>query len=135
MNFLFSDDASLESIHAVILSDTHFILDHARDYSRAVDALQALEQILAEYFAYQDDAFYDALASAEKTRSKMVEFLRHDIRDLKIDCITFMDTYTRDANLIRVRNFPKDFLALSKRIYERLMTEREYLLPLLPRKK
>lgn len=138
MNVSPSEVVSLKSVQAAMVGDISRILDQVRNYSQAVLILQEFAHVLLLYFERQDDAFYERLVERYADQAgdlKMIQFLKNDIIDLKVDFLKFMEMYTVHANSVRIRNFPKDFLAFSRRITDRIGLEKEYLFPFLTAKK
>ncbi len=128
-NFYFSNRATFQAAHAVILNDIDRIREHARDYHKAHMMLQEFDIVLCEYFKAQDGAFYEKFGVVANL--KIIEFLARDIQDLKIDWLAFMDRFPSNAHEVRVRNFPREFLEFSNKVRERLFLEQDQIFPLL----
>ena len=106
----------------------------ARDFVKASPRLRELSEMLAAYIGQQNKEFYDELASAyahDRQASKMLEFLIHDLKDIKVEYLEFFDKYLNSLNEIAARSFPKDFRRFVEIIISRMNVEEEYLLPLI----
>ena len=64
---------------------------------------------------------------------KMIEFLRHDLKELKIKTFGFFEQYGYGNPLEQGRNFPRDLRWYMQLISDRFSVEEDYLVPLLKR--
>ena len=128
--------STIQSTHTAIIADIDRVLECVRDYPRAFSALQILEQDMMLYFDCQRSIFYEKLRrlfQGNRRSLKMIEFLEQDLLDLRVGFLEFTDRYPPEANPVRIRNFPIEFKAFSRKIIDRISLEEEYLFPLLAR--
>lgn len=105
-----------------------------REYPLAKPKLMQLYNLLIEHLSRQDQEFYQRLQTAngdDRAVIKMLDFLVHDLKELKIAYLTFMDKHTAEVTDIQPHGFPKDFSDFSQLILTRIKIEEEYLFPLL----
>jgi len=102
----------------------------SRDYPSAQKILLDLEEILTRHLGSQDRQFYEqeVRSSGNEMSSSMIDFFLEDANRLKIDSMEFFQRFPSNAGLIRIRNFPIEFQAFSRVIFERLQIEREMIL-------
>ncbi len=106
----------------------------ARSYQDAKAPLRSLREILAMFLGRQDQALFDRLYqfySDDRPSTKMIDFLVHDLKDIKIQYLIFFDKYSTESWLSRSSSFPKDFGDFSSQVLARIKIEEEYLFPLL----
>ena len=105
-----------------------------RDYAQAKPKIQDLYRVLLEHVSRQDQDFYNHLQQSwggDRPTVKLLEFLVHDLKELRIAYLTFMDKHTAELADQHPQNFPKDFSNFSQQILTRIKVEEEYLFPLL----
>ncbi|OGX24539.1 MAG: hypothetical protein A3D10_08280 [Omnitrophica WOR_2 bacterium RIFCSPHIGHO2_02_FULL_48_11] len=106
----------------------------ARSYNQAKPILRGLHEQLLNYFARQDQKILDQLYSFyidDRSSYKLVEFLEHDLKDIKIKLLIFYDKHTGEVADMNARSFPLDFQKFLQEIINRMNVEEEYLFPLL----
>ena len=106
----------------------------ARSYGKAKPHLAAMKEILLAHFGRQNNDFFDRLRMFHKDdpkAAKMVEFLRHDLKDIKVQFLAFFDKYTGEMNDSGSPAFLRDFAAFTNQVLARIKIEEEYLFPLL----
>jgi hypothetical protein len=129
---------ALKTSHQQLLLDINRLLDVLRDYPKALSILSDFEKVFTEYLRLQDSRLYDVLRQyyrMDREALKMLEFLEQDLKDIKIEFWNFLEGCSPHANAVAVRNFPKRFSDLSKKVISRIAIEEEYLFPLLNHKK
>jgi hypothetical protein len=106
-----------------------------RIYSQARNILRDLEEHLSAHLRRQDREFYQRLKdhyAQERESLKMIEFLVHDLKEIKIKSLIFFEKHaTNTGNLAAARFFPRDFMEFKEAIINRIKIEEEYLIPLL----
>lgn len=129
--------ASFQGAHQAILSSMDQVVMVVRSYPQARSRLPEFNERVLAHFGRQDKDFYDRLLeryAAERGSLKMIEFLIHDLKDAKIQCLTFLEKYAGyPGGQAATRNFLRDFLAFKTVIINRIQMEEEYLFPLLAR--
>lgn len=115
--------------HEGILHALDGVLGRVRSCPQA--PLQELSQGLFAHFEKQGKDFYQKLLERHPS-DRMIEFLSHDLKDLKIKCLVFFETHgASPGNKVRAGSFPKEFMELKDAVVNRLKIEEEYLFPLL----
>lgn len=120
--------------HQLILNLISQIQQVIRFYSQSRAPLTELSEVLLIHWGYQRDEFYQVLFdyySSEREKMKTLEFLVHDLKETKIEYLTFYEQYLDIQHRHKERSFPKDFLSFSKIIMNRNTMEEEYLFPLI----
>ena len=82
----------------------------------------------------QNEEFWEQLNSFYKDNreaTKMLEFLIHNLKDLKVKYLIFFDIYNDEWGHVGSKNFSKDFMNFAEEILVRIKLEEEYLFPLL----
>jgi len=105
-----------------------------RSYKQAKPRIRGLEEQLLTFFAQQDKAMFDTLYDfyeGDRESAKMIDFIFHDLKDIKVKYLMFFDKHTGEAYDTSAASFPKDFMDFSGQILSRLRIEEEYLFPLL----
>lgn len=105
-----------------------------RSYREAKPLLRELQPKLLAHFEEQKDSLYDQLKSIykdDREKQKMIEFLIHDLKNIKINMLVFFDAHPADMGDIRPKNFIFDFQVFSSQLLARLKTEEDFLMPLL----
>ena len=125
---------SLRLGHNSLLHTIEQLQQVARSYNQAKPILRGLHEQLLNYFARQDQKILDQLYSFyidDRSSYKLVEFLEHDLKDIKIKLLIFYDKHTGEVADMNARSFPLDFQKFLKEIINRMNVEEEYLFPLL----
>jgi hypothetical protein len=123
--FRLSHQSLVDSIAQIQLS--------LRSYSQAKPKLREFYSNLHNHFARQDQKFYDRLAlyyADDRPATKMLDFLTHDLKDLKVKYLVFSDQHTGEMGPGHPRRFPLEFTEFASQILARIKIEDEYLLPL-----
>ena len=105
-----------------------------RSYPLAKQKLKELYSNLLNHFTRQDHRLYDRLSLFyidDRQATKMLEFLTHDLKDLKIRYLVFFDLHPGEMTGGHPRTFPLDFNEFAKSILARIKMEEDYLFPLL----
>jgi len=125
---------SLRLGHNSLLHTIEQLQQVARSYNQAKPILRGLHEQLLNYFARQDQKILDQLYSFyidDRSSYKLVEFLEHDLKDIKIKLLIFYDKHTGEVADMNARSFPLDFQKFLQEIINRMNVEEEYLFPLL----
>src|SRR3989344_6335877 len=125
---------SLRLGHNSLLHTIEQLQQVARSYNQAKPILRGLHEQLLNYFARQDQKILDQLYSFyidDRSSYKLVEFLEHDLKDIKIKLLIFYDKHTGEVADMNARSFPLDFQKFFQEIINRMNVEEEYLFPLL----
>ena len=131
-NLIFRFRAGQRAIR-MILSQIQLV---ARSYPRAKPMLREFSEVLLTHWRLQNDDLWDRLSVFfvdDREKTKMLEFLTHNLKDLKIRYMVFFDQYTGEWGDVGSKNFVKDFTSFSEEILARIKIEEEYLFPLLDR--
>ncbi|MDD3375565.1 MAG: hypothetical protein PHY73_07595 [Candidatus Omnitrophica bacterium] len=105
-----------------------------RSYREARPRIRSLGEQLATFFSRQDKRMFDqlyAFYAGDRLSTKMIDFLAHDLKDIKVKYLTFFDKHSGEVFDTSASSFPKDFMDFSGQIIGRLKIEEEYLFPLL----
>ena len=124
--FRLSHDMLTDSISQLQLS--------LRSYAQDKPKLRELYDNLHNHFARQDQKFYERLSLffvEDRPTVKMLEFLTHDLKDLKIKYLVFYDHHSGEMGVGHPRSFPLEFNEFSAHILARIKIEEEYLFPLI----
>ena len=125
---------NFRSAHATILSSIDQILMVCRSYPQAKPLLRALHEKVLSHLGRQDKELMDKLIVAfgdNRETAKLVEFLGHNLKDIKIKFLIFCDKHSGELADVSARSFPKDFQDFSEEMITRIKLEEEYLFPLL----
>ena len=105
-----------------------------RSYPEARPALHALETVLITHWERQtQQVFTDLSRFFQESRQdiKMLEFLLHDLKDMKIKTLVFYDQYSGALPIQEAHSLRKNFHRFTEDILNRIRIEEEYFLPLL----
>ncbi|MDP8266485.1 MAG: hypothetical protein P9M07_06005 [Candidatus Aceula meridiana] len=122
--------------HQFIVEALSEVQPFLRSYPEAKPRLRALSESLAVFLGHQDKRMFDALYDFYKNdrpSTKMIDFLLHDLKDLKIKYLIFFDKHSGEVLSHHKNSFPKDFMDFQSQVLGRLKIEEEYLFPLLKR--
>ena len=125
---------TFKTAHHAIVDGVSQVQLFLRSYKEARAKLNVVEELLLNHFGRQDEKFFNDLMGfyqSDRQRLKMLEFLSVDLKDIKIQYLTFCDRYWGEWSDIKMRNFPKDFTDFTALILQRVRIEEEYLFPLL----
>ena len=121
------------SQHGLIISVDEIQQSRAA-YFEIKNLLRDLQKKLFSHFALQDQDFYKELSETfaqDREKSKLIEFLIHDLKDIKVNMLIFFDQHPADMGDVREVNFRRDFADFAHRLTARLASERDCLMPLL----
>ena len=93
-------------------------------------------EMIYYYFGRQDDAFFGQMETFfrdNRPALKMIEFLRHDLKEMKIKTFGFFEQYGFGNPLEQGRHFARDLRWYMQLVVDRFKVEEEYLMPLLKR--
>lgn len=127
---------NLKTSHQAIVNEIDSIQSSCRTYTAAKPHLREMSKILLAHFSRQNDPFFDRLrvrVADDRQAVKMIEFLAHDTKDIKVKFLVFFDRYSGDMADIGSRTFPKDFTDFAREILSRIRVEEDYLFPLIAR--
>ncbi|MFA5088968.1 MAG: hemerythrin domain-containing protein [Candidatus Omnitrophota bacterium] len=125
---------SFRSGHRSIISSIDQIQQSLRSYSQVKPAIRELNGILSSHLARQDGAMFRKLHEfyrEERGAEKMLEFLLHDLKDIRIQYLIFTENHSGELGDVHSRNFIRNFQDFSRQVIERIRIEEEYLFPLL----
>ena len=120
--------------HQSILVTIDQINQNIRSYSKAKPFIRDLQAKLLAHFERQNDSLFKPLEgfhADHRPSAKMIEFLRYDLKDIKIKLLIFFDRHSGEINDMCNRSFPKDFTEFSQAVIGRIKVEEDFLLPLL----
>ena len=126
--------ASFQSGHRAILQSLDQIYQVVRAYPQAKPRLRELNSIVLAHLGRQNKQMLDQLQvhyHDNRQASKMLEFLIHDLKEIKIKYLVFFDKHSGEMADINARNFSRDFQEFSGELIHRLKMEEEYFFPLL----
>lgn len=122
--------------HEALLGSIVQVQSTARNYLQAKPALFELNERMKAFFGREDEEFYNQLKNffaEDREVLKMIEFLIHDLNDLKIQFLIFSEKHAGDLANQSGRNFVKDFRDFSSAVIARVKMEEDRLIPLLAR--
>jgi hypothetical protein len=125
---------NLSLAHGALLETMSSVQPFLRSYLEAKPRLREFNQRLLLFFGKEDQVFFDALYAFYKEdhhAMKMIDFLKHDLAQIKINYLTFFDAHSVETADVHARSFPKDFTTFAEQIIARIKIEEEYLFPLL----
>src|SRR5262245_27219093 len=103
--------------HRGLLESVNDIQPLLRSYPQAKPRLRTFETLLFRHFEIQSGQFFDRLeqvASENREKIKMVEFLREDLKEMKVKTLIFFDAHSGQMNDHHFKTFPKDFMDFSQ---------------------
>jgi len=106
----------------------------ARSYLQAKPFIREMEAILLVHFNHQDKELFDRLRElfrSDRESEKMIEFLTHDLKDIKIKFLIFFEKHSGEVLDTNWRSFPVDFLQFHREVLARIKVEESYLFPLI----
>ena len=125
---------SYRGAHLAIEKTVNRIFGVIRSYPAARRILPDLNEQFSAHLRRQDNQFYLKIRehfARDHHALKMIEFLEVDTKNIKLTVFEFFDKYSSDSSDIAARNFPIDFRRFADEIQIRIVTEKDYLLPLL----
>jgi len=120
--------------HQSILTSIDQIQRVSRSYIQAKPLLRLLHEKIIEHLARQDATMMNRLQDfyhEDRESRKMLEFLSHDLKDIKVKFLIFYDKHSGEVLDLNARSFPKDFQDFVQEVLDRFNTEEEYLFPLI----
>lgn len=120
--------------HQAIVDLLERIQGTARSYPAAKPHIRALATTLVTHFGRQDNRLFEDLRffyREDRQSSKLLEFVVHDLKDIKIKYLIFFDKHSGELADLGSPTFPRNFTDFSKDILARIKIEEEYLLPLI----
>ncbi len=106
------------------------------DYRSARQKTGECREIVYSYLKRQDEEFYAKLINfyqENRPALKIIEFLTHDIKGLKVQTFGFFEKYGAANPLETGRNFARDLREYMQIVGDRFRLEEDYLVPLLKR--
>ena len=103
--------------HGSLLEALDRIQSVTRSHGEAQIRLRELEKRLFLFFGKEDKDFFDALYAfyqEDRPSTRMIDFLVHDLKDLKIQFLTFFEQHALEATALHARSFPKDFAEIGR---------------------
>ena len=116
---------------AEALDSTQLSLRSSRETNKQ---LYDLREKLLSAFGQQDKVMIDALYAfyeGDRLSIKMIDFLVHDLKDIKIKFLIFFDKHTGEVWNKKKGSLSGDFLDFAAQIVAHLKSQEEYLFPLL----
>lgn len=120
--------------HHSILRSLDEIQRVARQYNQTKPLLRNLHEKIIEHLARQDARMMKQLADfyhEDREVTKMLEFLAHDLKDIKVRFLLFYDKHSGEVLDLNSRSFPRDIQDFTQELSDRFSAEEEYLFPLL----
>ena len=121
---------SFKTGHQAILGSLSEVQLVARSYLQARKKICELEERLFVHWGRQNDIFFKQIsdsAGEDRETAKIIEFLIHDLKDVKITYLEFADKYSGSGGDVIGRTFAKDFQKITDTIVTRIQAEEEYL--------
>jgi hypothetical protein len=118
----------------IVVDAINNLMPYLRSYREAKPLLRALREALEVFLGRFDKQFFDQLYhfyDDDRQAFKMIDFLVHDTKDIKIAFLMFFDKHATDHWMQKNPSFPKDFMDFSGRILARIKIEEDYLFPLI----
>jgi len=132
-HFISEKFKSLKRGHLAILLTIDEIQAIAHSYLKAKPKIRTLQEQVFAYFSLQKDDLFEELTHSFKgnqEKLKLIEFLKHDLKEMKIKALYFVDEHPADMADIRPKKFSADFAQFAKDLHTRFKIEEEYLFPL-----
>ena len=126
--------ADFKTGHQAIIEAIDGIQASVRSYREAKPRIRTMQKILLDHFGREGSEFYNRLTvfyGSDRQATKMIEFLTYDLKDVKIQFLTFFDKYSGEMGDAGSRNFLRDFMDFTSLIIARIKVEEDQLLPLL----
>lgn len=118
---------AFERRHAVLEQLLEDMAPLARSYARVRGLLAEWRLLLEDHWSRQPEGLWQELEKRGDTGA--AEFLRVDLRDMKIRHLTFFEQYVDAPSPTAARHFPADFAQFRSAVTARIRIEQEYLLP------
>ena len=124
---------NFKTSHQAIVNALEKVGSLSRSYGAAKPSIREMNDLLLAHFGRQDGEFFKKLLGfyKEKEAQKMIEFLSHDLKDLKIQFLTSFEKYSGEMADQGSPQFPRDFTVFSRQVLARIRIEEEYLFGLL----
>ncbi len=126
--------ANFKTGHQSIVNILEDVQMSARSYAQAKPKIRAMNELTLVHLGRQNDELFDQLRffyRLDREKTKMVEFLAHDLKDAKIRYLIFSEKHSGELRDLGTPDFPKNFNEFLKEILARIKIEEDYLLPLL----
>lgn len=123
----------LKLSQASILSCIDQIQPLVRSYPQAKFKLREFQAKLLSHFEHQNKILCSELTvfyERDRQSEKMIEFLIHDFKEIKIKTLLFFDDHPGNMTDIRPKNFIRDFADFSQAIIVWMKAENEHLFPI-----
>ena len=124
----------LKLSHGAILNCIDQIQPLLRSYPQAKLKLREFQNQILLHFERQNTILCNELIAfyaSDRQIGKIIEFLIHDLKEVKIKTLLFFDDHPGDMADIRPKNFIRDFTDFSHIIFVRINMEREHLFPII----
>jgi len=105
-----------------------------KSYGKVKGEIHIFQQTLLSHFEKQNTEFFQKLElffQNEKQEFKMIEFLKKDLNEMKVEVFTFFEKHPCDMGDINPGSFSRDFSQLAHNLVVRIKIEEEYLFSLL----
>ena len=124
---------NFKTSHQAIVNAIEKVGSLSRSYGAAKPYIREMNNLLLAHFGRENDEFFKKLSGfyQEKETGKTIEFLSHDLKDLKIQFLAFFEKYPCEMGDRGSPQFPGDFTDFSRQVLERIKIEEEYLFGLL----
>jgi hypothetical protein len=119
--------------HVYLLSALDLIRQNIRSYAVAKPHLKNLQNLLLNHFEKQSKILYEELItfySNDREKSKLLEFLTHDLKEFKIKTLVFFDAHSADMGDLKPKGIIPEFEEFSHFIIGRMHHEKKYLIPM-----
>jgi hypothetical protein len=120
--------------HAGILSVLDLIHQNIRSYPAVKPHLRLLQSLLFNHFEKQSKSLYERLLtfhSNDREKSKLLEFLAHDLKEFKIKTLVFFDAHSADMSDLKPKGIVHEFGEFSQFIIGRIHHEKKYLITMI----
>ena len=125
---------SLRLAHQALADSLDSIQPFLRAYPQAKPRLREFYRRLLVFFSKENEVFFQALYQHyqdDHAATRMIDFLSHDLKDLKVQFLMFSEKYSGEALDRNANMFPKDFTDFCALVVARIKIEEERLFPLL----
>ena len=125
---------SFRSSHHLLLESIDQVYQVIRSYPQAKPRLRELGKVILVHLGRQNKTMLDRLVAhhqANRPTSKILEFLIHNLKDIKVKYLLFFDQHSGEPGDVNARNFSRDFQEFAGELINRIKMEEEYLFPLL----
>ena len=126
--------SSIKEAHMELVIYIDQIQPLLRAYFQVKPRVRDMHIKLLAHLGRQNEMMFDELRffyADDRPSLKIVEFLVHDLKDIKIKYLIYMEQHSGELADINAKSFPLDFTHISNEILARIKMEEEYLIPLL----